>query len=316
MQILIVVLACSSFVFLLVLLILNHANKDALYVRKRINDLFGRQKETETTRKTRKNGNKDNKNILSLKGKALKALSTELSLAGVKLRAEEFISIWAICAFMPAGIAILFRADRLVAFAFVILGTALPYWFVKRSKAKRLSLFEQQLSDALMIIGNCLRTGLSFQQAIASIATDMPEPISKEFGRVSKEIGLGVTLESSLENMVSRIESKDFMLIVAAVLIQRQVGGNLSEILDGISDTIRERIKIKSSIKVLTATGRTSGMIIGLLPIFLMLILMLINPPYIRTFFESRLGITLLCTAAGLELIGFLAVKKVISIKF
>ncbi|MPN20571.1 hypothetical protein SDC9_167950 [bioreactor metagenome] len=106
------------------------------------------------------------------------------------------------------------------------------------------------------------------------------------------------------------------MLIIAAVLIQRQVGGNLSEILDGISDTIRERLKIKTSIKVLTASGRTSGMVVGLMPVFIMFVLMLINPSYIRMFFDTTVGITMLCIAGFLEAIGFLCVKKIVSIKF
>jgi tight adherence protein B len=307
---------CSALAFILILILLQHLHRESLYVKTRIKQLFSVQANNEGRQKRSKK-NKKNSNIqISLKGKIIKLLTTELSLAGIRLRAEEFITIWALSAFLPTGITLLLGVDWTVALGLLILGIALPYVFVRGAKAKRLALFEQQLSDALVIMGNCLRTGLSFQQAINSIARDMPEPISKEFSRVSKEVQLGVTLDKALENMVERLGSKDFMLIVAAVLIQRQVGGNLSEILDGISDTIRERIKIKASLKVLTATGRTSGFIIGLLPVFLMLVLMLINPPYIRSFFESTLGIALLCIAGGLEVIGFLIVKKVVNIKF
>ena len=315
MQMVFVVAVSSAFVFTLTLLIFLHLNKGTLYARTRMNNLFHTQLLSERRQRERRKG-KNSKMHISLKKDALKRLSTELSLAGIRLRAEEFISIWAVSAFLPASVAIFAKADLIFAFAFVILGVTLPYYFVRRSKAKRLALFEQQLSDALIIMGNCLKTGLSFQQSINSIAGDMPEPISKEFARVSKEVQLGVTLEKALENMVERLESKDFMLIVAAVLIQRQVGGNLSEILDGISDTIRDRLKIKASIKVLTATGRTSGMVVGLMPAFILLILMVLNPSYIRSFFESQLGIAMLCIACGLEIIGFLAVKKVVSIKF
>lgn len=316
MQLIFVVGLFSALSFVLIVLILSHINRETLYVKARIKYLFSTQKKEETRRKAGRKAKKNGKSLLSMSGKVIKNLSAELSLAGIRLRAEEFICIWAISAFLPAGLIILFGADWIVALGFLLLGATLPYLFVRRAKGKRLALFEKQLSDALMIMGNCLRTGLSFQQAITSIASDMPEPISKEFARVAKEVQLGVTLERALENMVERLGSKDFMLIVAAVLIQRQVGGNLSEILDGISDTIRERLKIKASIRVLTATGRISGIIVGLMPVFIMVILMLINPPYIRTFFESSLGIMLLCGAGGLELIGFLAVKKVVNIKF
>jgi tight adherence protein B len=126
----------------------------------------------------------------------------------------------------------------LTSLVLLIIGGGLPYFFVKRAKAKRLLLFEQQLGDALIIIGNCLKTGLSFQQAVNSISRDMPEPVSREFGRVAKEVQLGVTLETALENMVDRLGSKDFMLIAAAVLIQRQDGA-ICPRSNGISDTIR-----------------------------------------------------------------------------
>jgi len=315
MQLIFVVASVCAFVFTLTLLIMRHFLGDSFRVRVRIERLFSKHS-NERKRENPKKRRDLETNQLSFKGKALKNLAIELSMAGILLRAEEFITIWLIAAFLPASFSLLFGADWIVAVALVIGGVILPYFFVRKAKAKRLELFEQQLTDALIIVGNCLRTGLTFQQAMDSIARDMPEPISKEFGRVSREVKLGLTMEKALENMVERLGSKDFMMIVAAVLIQRQVGGNLSDILDSISDTIRERLKMKASIKVLTASGRSSGMIVGLLPVFIFFILMLINPPYIRSFFETQLGIKLLCIAGGLEIIGFLAVKRVISIKF
>ena len=316
MQLIFVVAPACAFVFTLTLLIIRLSLGDSFKVRVRMERLFSTQSNYEIKRKHRLKGKGLETSHLSFKGKALKNLAIELSMAGILLRAEEFIAIWLIFSFLPACMALLIGADWIVALALILGGVTLPYFFVGRAKAKRLELFEQQLTDALIIVGNCLRTGLTFQQAMDSIARDMPEPISKEFGRVSREVQLGLSLEQALENMVERLGSKDLMMIVAAVLIQRQVGGNLSEILDSISDTIRERLKMKASIKVLTASGRSSGMIIGLLPVFIFFILMLINPPYIKSFFETQTGVTLLCIAGGLEVVGFLAVKKVISIKF
>ncbi|MCX7614974.1 MAG: type II secretion system F family protein [Clostridiales bacterium] len=307
--------ASSAFVFSLTLIVILHFNRGTYYAKIRVHNLFRKQLKNERKQKERKKNIK-NTNRLSLKKNLLNRLYTELSLAGIKLKAEEFMIIWLISAFLPALIAFIIGADLIVSIAFMIIGVIVPYFFMKRLKAKRLALFEQQLSDALIIMGNCLKSGLSFQQSVNSIANEMPEPISKEFARVAKEVQLGITLEKALENMIERLNSKDLMLLVAAVLIQRQVGGNLSDILDGISDTIRDRLKIKASIKVLTATGRTSGMVVGLMPAFLLLILMLINPSYIRSFFESQLGIILLSIACGLEIIGFLAVNKIVNIKF
>jgi tight adherence protein B len=243
-------------------------------------------------------------------------LAEELSCAGIKLRVEEFMIIWAGVAFVPAVVCLAFGVDWLVPLALCAVGLVLPYLFIRRKKAKRILLLEDQLANALVIIGNCLKTGLSFQQALESIVREMPEPISKEFGRVVKEVQLGLTMETALENMANRLKSQDFILIVSAVLIQRQAGGNLSEILQNISDTIRERLKIKANLKVLTTTGRTSGKVVGLMPVFLMLVLMVINPSYIRMFFETQAGMIMLIVAGALEVIGYLAIKKVVRVKF
>lgn len=316
MQLQFLVFSCSVLVFFLTVMVLRYLKREELIVRARMKTLFGADEFEEKRQKQQKESRKGGKVRIPVTKTAFRTLATELSLSGIRLRAEEFLGIWGGLAFVPACISLLFGADWLIAFALLILGTVLPFWYVKRSKAKRLAQFEQQLGDALMIIGNCLRTGLSFQQALNSIATDMPEPISKEFGRVNREVQLGVSLETALENMVVRLNSQDFMLIVSAVLIQRQVGGNLTEILDSISGTIRERLKIKANIKVLTATGRMSGIVIGLLPVIMLLLLMLINPSYIRSFFETTVGTLMLCVGGVMEIIGFMAVKKVVTIKY
>jgi tight adherence protein B len=179
-----------------------------------------------------------------------------------------------------------------------------------------MSLFDKQLIDALAIIGNCLRAGFSFNQAIESIAQEMPDPIAKEFAKTIREIRLGFPMEKALINMMERLDNNDLELIVSAVLIQRQVGGNLSEILDTIANTIKDRLKIKGEIKVLTATGRTSGMVVGMLPVFLMGVLMVINPGYVSMFFNSNIGIAMLIFAAIMETTGFLIVKKIVNVKF
>ncbi len=258
---------------------------------------------------------KENKK-LSLRGRMGMDLSSKLSCAGIKLRVEECLIAWICLAFAPAGISLMLGSDWIMSFALLIIGAILPMLYYRHKKEKRIALLENQLSNALIIIGNCLKTGLSFQHALESIVREMPEPISKEFGRVLKEVQLGLTMETALENMAERLRSKDFMLIVSAVLIQRQVGGSLSEIMQNISGTIRERLQVKSNLRVLTTTGRTSGRIIGLMPVFLMLILMVINPSYIRTFFETKAGTVMLIVACVLEVIGYLVTKRIIRVKY
>lgn len=262
-----------------------------------------------------KNGGKGFLNGFT-KGKALKKLSDELSLAAVPLRAEEFMLLWLMAALMPAGLVSLIRFNIFVCAALISGGTAVVPVLLGRAKKKRITMFDKQLSDALSIIGNSIRAGFTFQQAMESISKEMPDPISKEFARTLREIRLGVAMEAALGNMVERLDNGDLELIVSAVLIQRQVGGNLAEILDTISQTIKERIKIKNEIRVLTGGARTSGMIIGLLPVFVLGILMLINPSYISIFFTTSAGLVMMAGSVMLEFIGFMLIKKVVNIKF
>jgi tight adherence protein B len=215
-----------------------------------------------------------------------------------------------------AGIAYACGAQIIVIIGIFIIGAAIPPFMVKRMKAKTMANFDKQLIDAMAILGNCVRAGFTFQQGLESIAKEMPDPIAREFGRTLRELNLGMPMEESLNRLVKRTGNEDLDLLVSAIIIQRQVGGNLSEILDNICITIKERLKIKNEIKVLTATGRVSGYVVGLLPIFLMVILMVINPGYMKMFFTTPIGRLMLIVAFILEGIGFLLVKKVVDIKF
>ena len=192
----------------------------------------------------------------------------------------------------------------------------IPPLLINGNKKKRVSLFEKQFSDALLIIGNCLRAGFTYKQAMESIANEMPNPISKEFGKTLREVNYGVSMEKALSNMSDRLQNDDLDLFVTSVIIQRQIGGNLAEIIDNISETIKERIRIKSEIKVLTSSGRISGIIIGLLPLLLTGILMILNPHYLSTFFQTTLGMYLCGIAVVMWVIGFLIVRKIVNIKF
>lgn len=246
----------------------------------------------------------------------LTKISSELSLAGINLKAEEFLMIWLICAIMIPLMLFSVTKNGAVAVIFACLGAVIPPFVVSRHKKKRATLFETQLMDALIIISNCLRAGFTFQQAMSSIAEDMSEPISKEFSMVLREIRLGISMETALKDMVARLKNDDLELVISAVLIQKQVGGNLSEVLDNIAGTIQERLKLKGEIKVLTASGKTSGLIIGLMPLFLMAFLMISNPDYISLLFQSSIGRVLLIIAAVMEIIGFSFIRKIVNIKF
>ena len=175
--------------------------------------------------------------------------------------------------------------------------------------------FNSQLGDALILIANSLRTGYSFMQALDMVAQEMRPPISTEFGRAVKEMNLGVPVENALGNLAKRIDSEDLDLVLTSVLIQRQVGGNLSEVLDNIARTIRERVRIRGEIRTMTAQGRISGIIISLLPIALGLVIYTMNPGYVRVLFVHPIGQLMLGVAVVGQIIGVFVIRRIVDIE-
>ena len=247
---------------------------------------------------------------------ASKEFAAYLAMSGIKLRPTEFVVVWAISATLPALLAYLISGSLVTALALGIVGLAVPPVMVQRSRKKRENEFSKQLGESLSVMGNCIKAGFSFQQAMESIANEMPPPISTEFEMTLREIRYGISFEDSLKHLVDRVKNKDLDLLVSAVLISSQVGGNLSDIIEVISDTVRDRLKIKSEVRVLTTSGRFSGIIIGLLPVFIILILMVLNPSYFNSFAESNIGKLMLAGSVILEAIGFLAIRKIVDIKY
>lgn len=261
------------------------------------------------------------KGLLSRVSKVFKSitlahrLEAELERADLPLKGEEFITITILSMFVPALLVLLITKNILFALLLVILGFALPNLKLKASQNKRMAQFNDQMADTLVMMANSLRAGFSFFQAMDLISKEMPAPISKEFGRVLREMNLGTPTEEALVKMGQRINSEDLDMVVTAVLIQRQVGGNLAEVLDKISHTIRERVRIKGEVKTLTAQGRISGVVIGLLPIGLLAAILVINPSYAMLLFTHPIGLVLLIGGAFSELIGMLLIQKIVDIK-
>lgn len=243
-----------------------------------------------------------------------KAVQNKLTRAHILLRAEEFITI-CIILFIAVGLAASAVLRSLpFGFAVGIVGWIIPSLLVKVKIKRRIKNLNDQICDAIVLISNSLKAGYSFFQSVDIVSREMTGPIAEEFLLMQKEINLGLTTEKALENLVDRVSSDDLELIVTAVLIQRQVGGNLAEVLDNISSTIRERIKIKGEVKTVTAQGRMSGLIISLLPVVLGLILLLINPEHIYILFTEPLGIAILVFSVFMELIGLYFINKIVKI--
>lgn len=246
---------------------------------------------------------------------ASRDFSNYISSSGLKLTGTEFIYMWGFLTLIPMLVIILFRGNILTGVAIGVVGFAIPPLLVGRARKQRGELFNKQLSEALIIMGNSIKGGFTFFQSMEGVADDMQPPISTEFAKVLREIHYGVSQEDALKHMVERTQNKDLELLVSAVVTSTQVGSNLTDILDTISDTIRERIRIKQEINTLTAQGRVSGLIIGSLPVVLILIIMIINPEYYEGFFEASIGKVLIIISVIMEFIGFSIIKKIVNIK-
>lgn len=242
----------------------------------------------------------------------------QLARANLRLTVAEYgvAHIFSSVGLFTAGFIVLFPGDIIFSTIAGVIGIFVPRIYVGRLVSNRLIAFETQLADTLGLWVNALRSGYSVVQAMEAIARDAPEPTMGEFQRVVKEVQIGIDLPEALSHLLERVESPDLDLVVTAVNIQREVGGNLAEILEVIAGTIRERIKLKGEIRVLTSQGRITGYLISFLPILLALFLNLINPGYMGELFSNQMcGWPMI--GAGLSLIGMgtALIQKIVDIE-
>ncbi|MCI0567884.1 MAG: type II secretion system F family protein, partial [Acidobacteria bacterium] len=196
-----------------------------------------------------------------------------------------------------------------------VLAAFLPILVVMRIRTKRLRRFEAQFPDAIDLLARAIRAGHAFNTGIKMIADEMPDPVSREFQRVFEEQNYGLPMKTALLNLLERVSLLDLKLFVVAVLIQRQSGGNLAELLGKISHTIRERFRIFRQLKVHTAQAKLTGIILMLLPPVMFFITLFLNYEYMKIIFEDPRGFWLLVSAAVLQLIGLLWIRKIVNIE-
>lgn len=241
----------------------------------------------------------------------------QLSRADLKLTVGEFFATQFIsmAGFFAVAYFIIFRADLIPSILAGALGFFFPRIMVGRRISKRLIQFENQLADTLSLWVNALRSGYSVPQAMEAIGRDSPDPTRAEFRRVVQEMQLGISVTDALNHMLERVESEDLDLVVTAVNIQREVGGNLSEILEVIGNVVRERIKLKGEIRVMTSQGRYTGYLISFLPIVLGIFLRFLNPAYMNQMFEDRAcGWPMVGIGLALIGIGSALIQKIVDI--
>ncbi len=242
-------------------------------------------------------------------------VARDLMQAGLRMTVSEYILIRAavvLIAFLLGAVATRNPFAGIVA---AVVGFFLPPLYVRRRRAKRLEAFNNQLEDVLTLLVGSLRAGYSFLHALNVVVEEIPAPASEEFRRVVREVGLGLSLTEALQNLVERLDSDDLDMVVTAVNIQQEVGGNLANILDVISETIRERVRIQGEIQVLTSRQKGTGYILALLPFILGAVLYILNPEYMSRLFKPGPTLVIPAVAVVLVFIGFLVIRKIVDIE-
>ena len=255
-------------------------------------------------------------------------LARDIARADLKLKPSEFLLIWA-ASTLAIPVFMIVLSPFITAFGSplmwligALIGFFIPRFWLNRRKGGRLNAFNKQLPDTITLIANALRAGSSFLQAIELVVRESRPPISTEFGRVIREVNLGLPFDQALENMVRRVKSDDLELMATAISIQHQVGGNLAEILDSIAYTIRERVRIKGEIRTLTAQQRLSGYVVGFLPIGLAGFLFIAAPGFMDPMFANPPGIAglpagviILIFGGIMMFIGFMLIRRIVDIE-
>lgn len=244
-----------------------------------------------------------------------KSIEMMLQRAGIPLKSEEYVMFQWISVIFFALLFYLFKPAILLLVFGAIFGFVLPKMIVRSKQKKRLQQFNNYLPEMISTVVNALRAGFSFFQALRNVMEESPSPVKEELAIVLQEMQYGATVEESLNRMKERMPSNDLDLMIQAILIQRQVGGNLAVVLEKIVHTIRERIKIQGQIKTLTAQGKMSGMVIALLPLGLAGMLFLVNPPYMLVLFTNPIGLVLLGVGGVSMMIGFFFIMKITTIE-
>ncbi|MFQ5593333.1 MAG: type II secretion system F family protein [Anaerolineae bacterium] len=242
-------------------------------------------------------------------------LARELIQADLRMTVSEYILIRAAVVLAGFLLGVLWTHNPGAGAILAVISFFLPRLYIRHRRSKRLEAFNGQLEDVLMLVVGALRAGHSFLQALSIVVDEIPPPASDEFGRIVREVGLGLTLPEALANLVRRIDSDDLDMIVTAVNIQQEVGGELAEILDTISETIRERVRIEGEIRVLTTQQRYTGYVLAGLPVGLGVLIYLLNPDYITPMFQPGWLLIVPAIALVLEFVGFLAIRRIVDIK-
>jgi tight adherence protein B len=241
-------------------------------------------------------------------------IASQLAQASIKLTVTEYLILSLLSIVLLTAIAYLVFRNYMAITGFAI-GFFLPRIILYVTRGRRLRQFNDQLGDAINLIVNNLRAGYSMAIAMETVANNLPPPISEEFRRVVIEIGLGIPIGGALDHMLQRVESQDLDLLITAVTVQHEVGGNLAEILDTISTTIRERVRIQGEIRTLTAQGEFTGYLLSALPFILTVVISLMSRDYMEPMFTTPCGWIMLGVALTIIVLGYIIIRRIMKIE-
>lgn len=318
-MIFVVSLISTVFILLIIILLLEYRSRSRQALARRMRYYAGDVdiQEKPQTKKTLaerlmgvlRSGGKLLSNIRHARG-----LDFKMQKAGIPLLGTEFLLLLGVSFFFTIIIAFLISKKFYVGFMAAIVVVMAEWIYVLLKIDRREAAFTNQLGDCLMMVANAMRAGFSFLQAMELISKEMEPPISDEFKHVMRDISLGASVERALDDMDNRVSSPDFSLVVTAVLIQQQVGGDLAHILDTISETIQDRIRMRREVKTLTAQGRMSGWVLAALPFALGAFISVVNPSYIEPLFTERIGQMAIAFGIVMVLIGFFVIQRIVDI--
>ena len=319
-MIFIVSLISTVFILLIMILLLEYRSRNRRALARRMRYYAGGDMDTQEKPKERKPLAERFMDLLHSAGKHLsnirhaRGLDFKMQKAGIPLLGSEFLILLALSAFVSVAVVSIVTKMLFAGILVAIVVVVAEWVYVLLKISRREAAFTNQLGDCLMMVANAMRAGFSFLQAMDLVAKEMEPPISEEFKHVMRDIGLGASVERALDDMDKRVSSPDFSLVVTAVLIQQQVGGDLAHILDTISDTIQDRIRMRREIRTLTSQGRISGYVLGVLPFALAAFISVTNPGYLEPLFTERLGQIAIGIAVVMVLIGFIIIQRIVDI--
>lgn len=235
--------------------------------------------------------------------------------SGLGWRPGRFVLLTFLAALACGALGILFTGIAVFAVPPAILGATLPWLYARRRKAKRVAAFEEVFPEAIDLLGRAIRAGHAFSTALKMVADEMGDPLGLEFRRVFEEQKFGLPLEESLAGLAERIDLADVRIFNTGVLIPREVGGNIAEILDNLARTIRERFTIQRQVRVYTAQGRFTGYLLAVLPITIGFLIYLLNRDYMSILWAESIGRVFIATALLLQFVGFFVIRRIVDIE-